>query len=166
MVASSRRHNEEQKDAPGEQKQTRTGHDHEEDEVMMRALTAVFGMANNGKIDKVKAREVVENLGLVAGEEEEGEGDEEGGEVGVEEVLSDVYCSSLLRDAFRIFDQDGNGYIEPDELKRVLHCLGLDRGSSWDLSDFNAMLKCVDLNSDGKVDFNEFQLMMMVPSSS
>ncbi|CAN0859266.1 Probable calcium-binding protein CML21 [Linum grandiflorum] len=71
----------------------------------------------------------------------------------------------MMREAFRIFDEDGNGYIDAVELKRVLLCLGLDRGC-WDLSDFNTMLNLVDLNSDGKVDFSEFQLMLTMTSSS
>ncbi|KAI9191750.1 hypothetical protein LWI28_012955 [Acer negundo] len=140
------------------------------DELMLKAaLTAVFGMENNGKINKEKARRVVENLGLMYSEEEKswfdlpGGVDDEGEEqVVVEEVLVEMQEKSrrdeLLREAFKIFDVDGNGYIDATELKRVLQCLGLDKG--WDMPEIQKMLKVVDLNLDGKVDFGEFELMM------
>ena len=56
------------------------------------------------------------------------------------------------------FDEDGDGYIDAMELKRVLDCLGLDKG--WDMSAIEKMVKVADLNFDGKVDFGEFELMM------
>jgi len=34
----------------------------------------------------------------------------------------------VLHEAFKIFDEDGDGYIDAMELKRVLDCLGLDKG--------------------------------------
>lgn len=57
-----------------------------------------------------------------------------------------------------IFNEDGNGFIEAVELKRVLECLGLDRG--WNMGDIEKTVQVVDLNFDGKVDFSEFELMM------
>ncbi|KAJ0030124.1 hypothetical protein Pint_12649 [Pistacia integerrima] len=133
------------------------------DELMLRALTAVFGMEDNGKIKKEKARRVVEKLGLIYGEEEKSCFDLPGEEeVPVEEALGEMEDekkrNELLREAFKIFDEDGNGYIEATELKRVLECLGLDKG--WNISEIEKMLKVVDLNLDGKVDFGEFELMM------
>ncbi|KAJ9184178.1 hypothetical protein P3X46_007944 [Hevea brasiliensis] len=138
------------------------------DDLMIQALTDVFGMENNGKIKKKNARQVVEKLGLTYGEEEEEE-EEEGNksaavddEMAVEEVLHGLEKGSerqhLLHEAFKIFDENGNGHIEAVELKRVLQCLGLDKG--LDMSDIEKMLKVVDLNLDGRVDFSEFQLMM------
>ncbi|EEF34397.1 calcium binding protein/cast, putative [Ricinus communis] len=135
---------------------------HQVDEFMIRALTAVFDMENNGKIKKEKARQVVEKLGLGYGQEEEETST--ANEVAAEEVLSGLDQASerqqLLHEAFKIFDEDGNGYIEAAEVKRVLQCLGLDKG--WDITDIEKMLKVVDLNMDGKVDFTEFESMMMM----
>ncbi|EOY29152.1 Calmodulin like 42, putative [Theobroma cacao] len=145
------------------------------DDSMLRALTAVFGMESNGRITKEKARQVVEKLGLVEGEGDATNFDLPGGggaaaggggledEVAVEEVLGGFMedgskRNELLRQAFRIFDEDGNGFIDALELKRVLQCLGLDNG--WDMGQIEKMLMVVDLNLDGKVDFREFELMM------
>lgn len=117
---------------------------------------------------------MVEKLGLICCEEDDKSGvfdlpgDEE---IPVEEVLGGMdededgkKKSELLREAFKIFDEDGNGFIEAEELKRVLDCLGLmDKG--WDMDQIEKMLRVVDLNLDGKVDFDEFEFMMGVNSS-
>ncbi|GLU01125.1 hypothetical protein SLE2022_184500 [Rubroshorea leprosula] len=137
------------------------------DEVMLRALTAVFGMdQNNGTIKKEKACQVVEKLGLVQGEEEKIMFDLPGGgledEMPVEDMLGGMEDglerNQLLREAFKIFDEDGNGFIDAKELKRVLQCLGLDNG--WDMAENDKMLTVVDLHLDGKVDFAEFEVVM------
>lgn len=134
------------------------------DDLLLQALTSVFGMdQTNCRISKQKARQVVEKLGLV-----EDEFDLPGGcvledDVAVEEMLGlgedGSNRNELLRQAFRIFDEDGNGFIDALELKRVLQCLGLDNG--WEMAQIEKMLKVVDLNLDGKVDFTEFELMMI-----
>lgn len=142
------------------------------DDTMVRALITVFGMQNNGRIKKENARRVVEKLGLIystPSEEDKscfelpGEsGLDDDDEVLVEAVLGGFEDASksneLLREAFKIFDENGDGYIEAVELKRVLECLGLDEG--FDMGQIEKMVRTVDLNLDGKVDFSEFELMM------
>lgn len=143
------------------------------DDKMVSALVTVFGMENNGRIKKESARQVVEKLGLMYGTSEGnnnkplsgfelGEGGLLDDEVPVEEALGELEDmskrSELLHEAFKIFDEDGDGYIDAMELKRVLDCLGLDKG--WDMSAIEKMVKVADLNFDGKVDFGEFELMM------
>lgn len=128
-------------------------------------------MRENGRIKKEKAKGVVEKLGLIQGEEEKARFDlppgEGGDEVAVEEVIGEMAeeaaagkQSELLREAFKIFDVDGDGFIDTVELKRVLQCLGLDKG--WGIREIEKMVRVVDVNLDGKVDFGEFQLMMGV----
>jgi calcium-binding protein CML len=60
-----------------------------------------------------------------------------------------------LKEAFRVFDEDGDGFISAAELKSVLTRLGLA-----DVDDVEQMICCVDQNSDGFVDFLEFKHMM------
>ncbi|KAM1048509.1 hypothetical protein FF1_027656 [Malus domestica] len=64
---------------------------------------------------------------------------------------------SELMDAFRIFDTDKNGKISAKELQRVLVSLGCKECS---LRECRQMIKGVDRNGDGAVDFEEFRLMM------
>jgi len=60
-----------------------------------------------------------------------------------------------LKEAFKVFDEDGDGFISVEELKSVLTRLGLADGG-----DVKQMICNVDKNSDGRVDFSEFKHMM------
>lgn len=62
-----------------------------------------------------------------------------------------------LMDAFHVFDIDKNGLISPKELRSVLLNLGCENCS---LKDCKLMIKGVDKNGDGFVDFEEFRTMM------
>lgn len=62
-----------------------------------------------------------------------------------------------LMDAFLVFDSDNDGLISPKELRRVLLNLGCENCS---LRDCKSMIKGVDKNGDGFVDFEEFRSMM------
>ncbi|KAJ8616919.1 hypothetical protein MRB53_013105 [Persea americana] len=135
------------------------------DDLAAKALTAVFGMDAEGRIKKEKARCVVEKLGLIGGNEE-GLGFELLGgskdELRADEIMGatedGLQQAELMRQAFMVFDKDGDGFIEANEVKSVLECLGLAKG--WEMGEFERMVEVVDLNFDGKVDFDEFELMM------
>ena len=64
-----------------------------------------------------------------------------------------------LKHAFELFDKDGSGTIEAAEVAAVLgnnipgHSL---QDSVWD-----EIIKEVDVNGDGKIDFEEFKQMML-----
>merc|ERR1712152_61148 len=62
-----------------------------------------------------------------------------------------------MREAFKIFDRDGNGYIDLRELKTVITRMGEP------LSDKEAeeIFKVADLNGDGKLDYDEFVQMIL-----
>ncbi len=69
----------------------------------------------------------------------------------------------VLRDAFHVFDVEKKGYISADSLHRVLSGLG---DECITLEDCRRMIHSVDQDGDGRVDFHDFQLMMMHGSSS
>ena len=62
-----------------------------------------------------------------------------------------------MREAFKIFDRDGNGYIDLRELKTVITRMGEP------LSDREAeeIFRVADLNGDGKLDYDEFVSMIL-----
>lgn len=62
-----------------------------------------------------------------------------------------------LMGAFLVFDTDKNGLISARELRRVLLNLGCENCS---LRECKRMIKGVDKNGDGFVDFEEFRSMM------
>ncbi|KAK9741669.1 hypothetical protein RND81_03G120900 [Saponaria officinalis] len=135
---------------------------------MAKALIAVFGMDKNGKIAMDKASKVVKQLGLVKEDDEEDEKSNFDNEDMIEaknvikgledDELEMKEKELLLRQVFLVFDEDEDGFIDAKEIMRIFVCLGLDNG--WSLSEIENMIRVVDLNLDGKVDFHEFQLMM------
>ncbi|KAJ8761217.1 hypothetical protein K2173_001273 [Erythroxylum novogranatense] len=61
-----------------------------------------------------------------------------------------------LRDAFDLYDIDKNGFISATELHKVMKMLGI----KCTLSDCNKMIRQVDEDGDGNVNFKEFKKMM------
>ncbi|XP_074558769.1 putative calcium-binding protein CML18 [Curcuma longa] len=61
-----------------------------------------------------------------------------------------------LREAFDVYDLDGNGLISAEELHRVLKQLG----EKCSVKDCKRMIRSVDVDGDGNVDFEEFKRMM------
>lgn len=61
-----------------------------------------------------------------------------------------------LRDAFDLYDLDKNGVISARELHSVLRSLG----EKCSLSDCSRMIRSVDADGDGSVNFEEFKKMM------
>ncbi|XP_058097408.1 probable calcium-binding protein CML44 [Magnolia sinica] len=67
-----------------------------------------------------------------------------------------------LIEAFKVFDQNNDGFITSSELQNVLASLGLLEETS---SDCTRMISEFDMNSDGQLDFNEFKNMMLLTIS-
>ncbi|CAH1245067.1 CALM1 [Branchiostoma lanceolatum] len=63
---------------------------------------------------------------------------------------------SEFREAFELFDKDGNGSIDAEELGTVMKELGQNPTKS-ELKD---MINEVDTDGDGTIDFTEFLTMM------
>ena len=65
-----------------------------------------------------------------------------------------------LKDAFSVYDIDGNGSISAEELHEVLRSLGDD----CSIAECRKMISGVDCDGDGMISFEEFKLMMMMGS--
>uniref|UniRef100_A0A5B7BRG8 Putative calcium-binding protein CML23 n=1 Tax=Davidia involucrata TaxID=16924 RepID=A0A5B7BRG8_DAVIN len=119
----------------------------------------------DGKISPVELSEVLSSLGHEKSKEiAEGivrEMDSDGdGFIDIDEFMNVVVGKeddNDLLDAFLIFDSDGNGLISAQELQRVLISLGCDKCS---LRECRRMIRGVDRDGDGFVDFQEFTSMM------
>ncbi|CAI0450894.1 unnamed protein product [Linum tenue] len=61
-----------------------------------------------------------------------------------------------LKDAFDLYDMDKNGLISAGELHAVMKMLGLKSS----LGDCKKMIRQVDQDGDGSVNFEEFKKMM------
>uniref|UniRef100_UPI0038B2BB1D EF-hand domain-containing protein n=1 Tax=Staphylococcus aureus TaxID=1280 RepID=UPI0038B2BB1D len=61
-----------------------------------------------------------------------------------------------LREAFRLYDKQGNGYINVKDLREILRALD-DKLTEDELDD---MIAEIDTDGSGTVDFEEFMEMM------
>merc|ERR1712186_291133 len=62
-----------------------------------------------------------------------------------------------LKEAFRIYDKEGQGFITNDVLKEILR----EIDSSLTEEDLDHIIEEVDEDGSGTMDFDEFQEMMM-----
>lgn len=62
-----------------------------------------------------------------------------------------------LLSAFDTLDKDGDGFIEEAELAEML---GFKDGDKIDHRMMRTLIKDVDIDSDGKIDYNEFKRMV------
>lgn len=68
--------------------------------------------------------------------------------------LNKVQKEDRLYAAFSYFDKDGSGYITPDELQQVCENFG------WENVQLEDLIREVDQDNDGRIDYNEFVAMM------
>lgn len=59
-------------------------------------------------------------------------------------------------EAFKVFDMDGNGFIDKHELRYTMRRLGENLSED----DIKAMFKEADLNGDGLIDYKEFTRLL------
>lgn len=69
-----------------------------------------------------------------------------------------------LRTAFNMFDKDGSGKIDNEEVQALLQGEGLNFLVSKDAID--RAMKDIDKNGDGEIDFNEFKQMMLTATKN
>ncbi|XP_076893851.1 calcium-binding protein CAST-like [Bidens hawaiensis] len=81
-----------------------------------------------------------------------------------EGLEEDVECNKEdreeadLTEAFKVFDENGDGFISAMELQKVLGKLGFTEAN--EMGSVKMMISSVDVNHDGRVDFSEFKDMM------
>ncbi|KAK8962023.1 putative calcium-binding protein CML19 [Platanthera guangdongensis] len=63
-----------------------------------------------------------------------------------------------LREAFRVYENDGEGCITPTSLKRMLSRLGMP----MEMDQCRTMICRFDINGDGVLCFDEFKFMMQM----
>jgi hypothetical protein len=75
----------------------------------------------------------------------------------IAENLSEDEIAGLFA-AFQYFDKDGSGYITADELQLACEEFGLGD------VQLEEMIREVDEDNDGRIDYNEFVAMMQKPT--
>ncbi|CAH8312138.1 unnamed protein product [Eruca vesicaria subsp. sativa] len=143
------------------------------DPTEIKRVFQMFDKDGDGRITKKELNDSLKNLGIIIPETElwqmidkiDVNGD---GCVDIEE-FGELYKTIMVEDedeigeedmkeAFNVFDRNGDGFITVDELKAVLSSLGLKQGKT--LEECRKMIIQVDVDGDGRVDYKEFRQMM------
>ncbi|KAK8475704.1 hypothetical protein V6N13_053669 [Hibiscus sabdariffa] len=140
------------------------------EDVDFKKVFQTFDKNGDGRISKEELSDSLEKLGIFIPDAEltqmiekiDVNGDncvdiEEFGEL-YQSLMSDVNEEEDMAEAFKVFDQNGDGYISVDELMSILVSLGLKQGKT--IEDCEKMIMKVDVDGDGRVNFLEFKKMM------
>jgi len=131
-----------------------------------------FDQDNNGYIELDELFNVFGNLGVEVSKEELKEKIDEvdierNGKVSfsefvalMRETITDIHDEKRLKEAFTIFDSDGNGEIDIGELGTMMKKLGQE----LEIDQIKEMIKAADLDRDGKISWDEFKKFMQAPN--
>lgn len=130
----------------------------------------MFDRNGDGRITRKELSDSLKNLGITISEQDltqmiekidvNGDGYVDKDEFGelYNAIMYEKDDEEDIREAFNVFDQNGDGFITGEELSAVLCSLGLKHGKSVEYC--MNMIKKVDVDGDGMVNFNEFKQMM------
>merc|ERR1712226_562965 len=130
-----------------------------------------FDQNNDGQIELEELILVFERLGVKVTVEElkaridEIDGNQDG-KVSFTEFVSlmestvmDLQDNARLKEAFAIFDSDGNGEIDIEELSNIMHKLG----QPMENDQLKEMIHAADFDRNKTISFDEFKKFMQSP---
>ncbi|KAK4731627.1 hypothetical protein R3W88_024615 [Solanum pinnatisectum] len=140
------------------------------DPTEIRRVFLMFDRNGDGKITRKELSDSLQNLGIYIPEMElvqmidkidinrDGFVDMEEFGTLYQSIMDEKDEEEDMREAFNVFDQNGDGFIIVEELRSVLSSLGLKQGKP--LEDCKRMIIKVDEDGDVMVDYKEFRQMM------
>nr|XP_024217448.1 troponin C [Halyomorpha halys] len=139
--------------------------------MMLRKAFQMFDTTKSGFIDTLKISTILNTMGQLFDDEELNALIEETDTDLTGKVNFDGFCQIAghfleeedaeamqeeLKEAFRLYDREGNGYITTATLREILAALD-DKLTSDDL---DGIIAEIDTDGSGTVDFDEFMEMM------
>ncbi|CAG4955889.1 unnamed protein product [Parnassius apollo] len=138
---------------------------------MLRKAFQMFDTTKSGYIDCLKISTILNTMGQLFDDAELQALIDENDPEGLGKINFDGFCNIAshfleeedaeamqqeLKEAFRLYDREGNGYITTSTLKEILAALD-DKLSNADL---DGIIAEIDTDGSGTVDFDEFMEMM------
>ncbi|CAK1555809.1 unnamed protein product [Leptosia nina] len=145
--------------------------DDEQKMAMLRKAFQMFDTTKTGYIDVLKISTILNTMGQLFDDSELQALIDENDPENSGKINFDGFCNIAshfleeedaeamqqeLKEAFRLYDREGNGYITTSTLKEILAALD-DKLSS---SDLDGIIAEIDTDGSGTVDFDEFMEMM------
>lgn len=117
-------------------------------------------LSDDGKLNREDAKMVMGKLGFFCSSENNEELPEWFSSNEFSELFEEKEPSlEELKEAFDVFDENRDGFIDAEELQSVLCLLGLNEAAS-NLENCQQMIRNFDQNKDGRIDFIEFAKFM------
>ncbi|XVF58292.1 hypothetical protein PTKIN_Ptkin07bG0053200 [Pterospermum kingtungense] len=112
---------------------------------------------DGSRVYRQDVEKLMGDLGLFCSQESE-ELNESFGSDEVSRLFEEEPSLEEVKQAFDVFDVNKDGFIDAEELQKVLCILGLKEGLK--LENCNKMIKTFDEDGDGRIDFQEFVKFM------
>lgn len=137
----------------------------------LRASFRLFDKDGDGRITDVELRDVLAKMGMPVSLEEvramiRSVDADSNGTVEFDEFVRAVEMrrrsmsggddEAHWREVFAMFDSDSNGKISAEELQRVM----TNFGQKMTLEEAKSMIRDLDVDGDGEIDFDEFRKML------
>ncbi|XP_071438969.1 troponin C [Hetaerina americana] len=138
---------------------------------IMRKAFQMFDTSKSGFIETLKISTILNTIGQAYDDGELNALIEEQDPDGTGKVNFDCFCNIAshfleeedaeamqeeLKEAFRLYDREGNGYITTATLREILAALDDKLGPE----DLDGIIAEIDTDGSGTVDFDEFMEMM------
>jgi calmodulin len=73
-------------------------------------------------------------------------------------MVKQTYTEKEILDAFKIFDIDGNGYIDATHLRHIVTSVG----NKLNEKSADQFISDADIDSDGKIDYKSFAKLLVL----